>query len=137
MTHSRSRLTRRVQPAAEGCWVGRRGTAAANPAQDQPARDDVESIYDLLTGISATQAKHSARFDSVDARFSAIEGRQLRHGNRLDELDTHLASIRSTQQRHGNRLDTLDAKADEQGNKLDEHTAKLDEILDLLRPDER
>lgn len=116
MTHSRSRLTRRVQPAAEGCWVGRRGTAAANPAQDQPARDDVESIYDLLTGISATQAKHSARFDSVDARFSAIEGRQLRHGNRLD---------------------TLDAKADEQGNKLDEHTAKLDEILDLLRPDER
>ncbi len=67
--------------------------------------NDVQAIYEMLAGISATQQ---------------------RQGNRLEEIATTQAGLAATQAEHG-------AKLDAHGAKLDAHGVKLDAILELLR----
>jgi chromosome segregation ATPase len=76
--------------------------------------NDIVSIYDLLSGIDATQAKHTiqlanvqhrledhsakfdaldARFDAVDARFDAHDARFDAHDDRFDRIDTNIAEL--------------------------------------------
>lgn len=67
--------------------------------------NDVQAIYEMLAGISATQ---------------------LRQGNRLEEISSAQANLGATQAEHGAKLDELTATQTEQG-------AKLDTIIELLR----
>lgn len=87
--------------------------------------NDVQSIYDLLEGISTTQNQHGSRLDELGRSLATVSATQKRHGNRLDELDEKLddvdqklVTVTATQNRHGNRFDELDQK--------------LDRVIDLL-----
>jgi hypothetical protein len=47
--------------------------------------NDNNSIYDLITRISATQQEHSRRFDAVDRRFDSVEATLAEVVRRLPE----------------------------------------------------
>lgn len=74
--------------------------------------NDVQSIYELLAGISSTQVRHGNRLGELDQRFDGLE-------TRFDGLET--------------RFDALDGKVDGVDGKVDGLGSKLDSVLDLLR----
>lgn len=55
--------------------------------------NDVQSIYEMLAGIAATQQRHGNRLDEISAEMSG-------YGARLDEISTELAS-------HGDQLGSI------------------------------
>lgn len=74
--------------------------------------NDVQDIYALLTGISATQMRQANRLEEIAAT-------QVEHGGTLGELAAKQAELAATQAE-------LAGTQAEQGG-------KLDAILDLLR----
>lgn len=74
--------------------------------------NDVQAIYEMLSGI---------------------EGTQRRHGNRLSEIGEQLTTVSVRLDAVSGRLDSIGSVQTEHGAKLDEHGAKLDTILELLR----
>ncbi|CAN5587922.1 hypothetical protein BH11ACT8_BH11ACT8_08520 [soil metagenome] len=58
--------------------------------------NDVQEIYVLLHGISATQSRHSNRLDSIDGRLDSIDGRLDSIGGRLDGIDGQLGGLTSS-----------------------------------------
>jgi len=60
--------------------------------------NDVQSIYEMLAGISAQQARQGNRLDSIDGRLDSIDGRLDSMGSRFDAMDT--------------RFDAMDSKLD-------------------------
>ena len=55
--------------------------------------NDVQSIYEMLAGIAATQQRQGNRLDEISAEISG-------HGTRLDEISTQLAG-------HGGQLTSI------------------------------
>jgi flagellar biosynthesis chaperone FliJ len=75
---------------------------------------DVQSIYELLAGIAATQERHSNRFMELG-----------------ETVDEHTRTLHQ----HGRTLDEHTRTLDEHTRTLDEHTHKLDTIIALLGGD--
>ena len=67
--------------------------------------NDVQALYELIFKISATQVRHTNRFDELSADVAA----------------------------HGERLDGLEGKVDRLEGKVDGLDGKVDTILDLLQ----
>ena len=81
--------------------------------------NDVQSIYDILTGISGTQLRQGNRLEEIDTRLGELDTRLT---GRLDELDTRLTS----------RLDVVDVKLGELDTKLGALDTKLDTVITML-----
>ena len=82
--------------------------------------NDIESIYDLLSGIDSTLTEHTGRFDAMDGRFDAIDGRfdgidarLAMHDGRFDGIDARLAMHDGRFDGIDARLETLDTNAQE------------------------
>ncbi len=54
---------------------------------------DILSIYEMLGGITATLAQHTAKFEVIDGRLDRIDGRLDGIDGRLDGIDGHLGTI--------------------------------------------
>jgi chaperonin cofactor prefoldin len=67
--------------------------------------NDVQSIYEMLNGISTTQVRHSNRFKELAEQVGGLEI----------------------------RLDRLEAKVDSHDARFDGIDAKIDTVLELLR----
>jgi hypothetical protein len=61
--------------------------------------DDILSIYDLLSTMDGTLAKHTVQLTNIQRRIDAHDARFDAHDARFDGIDT--------------RLDSLDTKLDE------------------------
>jgi len=57
--------------------------------------NDVQSIYEMLAGISAQQARQGNRLDSIDGRLDAMDTRFDAMDTRLDAMDTKLDTLLS------------------------------------------
>ena len=59
--------------------------------------NDVQSIYEMLNGITSTQQRHTNRFrelaEQVDARFAAVDQRFGGIDQRLDAMDGKLDTV--------------------------------------------
>jgi prefoldin subunit 5 len=55
--------------------------------------NDVQSIYELLTTIQATQQRMGNRLDGHDARFDAIDARFDAMGQRFDAMDQRFDEV--------------------------------------------
>jgi methyl-accepting chemotaxis protein len=62
--------------------------------------NDVQSIYEMLTRIDATQQRHGHRLDEVAGRLDEVAGR-------LDEAAGRLDEVASTQAEQGSKLDRI------------------------------
>lgn len=83
--------------------------------------NDVQSIYDILGSIQATQQRHGNRFDDIDHR---LEG----HDRRFDEIDRRLEG-------HDRRFDIVDKKLgalDQKVGTLDQTVGTIDQKLDTV-----
>jgi chromosome segregation ATPase len=76
--------------------------------------NDVQAIYELLAGISATQQRHGNRLNELDGRLTDMDGRLMTMDGRLTTMDGRLTDL-------DGRLTDLDGK--------------LDVIVGLLRGD--
>ena len=76
--------------------------------------NDVQAIYEMLAGISATQQ---------------------RHGNRLNELDAKLVTMDGKLETMDGKLATMDGQLASMDGQLASMAGKLDAVLDLLRGD--
>lgn len=48
--------------------------------------NDVQSIYELLIGISSTQTRHGNRLDEMDTKLTEVD-------TKLTEVDSKLATV--------------------------------------------
>jgi methyl-accepting chemotaxis protein len=62
--------------------------------------NDVQSIYEMLTRIDATQQRHGHRLDEVAGRLDEVAGR-------LDEVAGRLDEVASVQVDQGSKLDRI------------------------------
>ena len=102
--------------------------------------NDVQSIYEMLTTIGATQMRHTNRLDAIEARADGIDvkvdGIQVKVDameakvNGIDAkvngIDAKVNGIEATQKRHSERLNGIESTVES----LD---TKMDSVLDILR----
>lgn len=55
--------------------------------------NDVQSIYELLAGLSATQTRHGNRLDTIEGHLERIDGRLDGMDGRFDRIDTRLDGL--------------------------------------------
>jgi len=55
--------------------------------------NDRDSMYDLLTGVIATQQEHTLRFDKMDDRLDKMDNRFDKIDDRLGTIDDRLGTI--------------------------------------------
>ncbi len=67
--------------------------------------NDVQAIYELLAGISATQQRHGNRLNELDGRLTDLDGRLVTMDGRLTAMDGRLTDMDS-------RLTAVDGKLD-------------------------
>lgn len=79
---------------------------------------DVQSIYEMLAGITGTQERHGNRLNDLAEQLDL-------HGNRLNELSEQLDL-------HGERLRDHGEQLRDHGKRLVRMDTKLDTILRLL-----
>jgi len=85
--------------------------------------NDVQSIYELLHGISATQTRHSNRFEELQAKLDASG----------QELETRVDAVRQELRLTRRELETkLDGVRQELGATRQELEAKLDTVIGLV-----
>ena len=89
---------------------------------------DVQSIYELLSGIAATQERHNNRFMELGQTLDEHSGTLAEHGRTLAEHGRTLAEHGRTLAEHGRTLA-------EHTHTLAEHGRKLDTIIALLGGD--
>ena len=58
--------------------------------------NDRDSMYDLLTGVIATQQEHTLRFDKMDDRLDKMDNRFDKIDDRLGTIDDRLGTIETT-----------------------------------------
>lgn len=88
--------------------------------------NDVGSIYEMLVGIQATQARHSNAFEVIVARLDEHDDRFDAVGRRLDSIDQRLTAIDDRLDSHDDRFDAIDGRL----GRLEEG---MTEVLTLLR----
>jgi len=76
--------------------------------------NDVQEIYVLLHGISATQTRHGNRLDRIDGRLDGIDSRLDGIDSRLDGIDGRLDGI-------GGQVSGLSESMSEVLRRLPEH----------------
>ncbi|WP_298520227.1 hypothetical protein [uncultured Nocardioides sp.] len=76
--------------------------------------NDIVSIYDLLSTMNGTLAKHSIQLSNLTNRVEA-------HDERFDGIDGRLDGI-------DGRLDGIDARLDRIDGRLDGHDDRFDRI---------
>jgi hypothetical protein len=81
--------------------------------------NDVQAIYEMLAGISATQQRHGNRLNELDGRLTDLDGRLVAVDGRLVAVDGRLVAM-------DGRLTDLDGR-------LTAVDGKLDIIVELLR----
>ena len=94
--------------------------------------NDIVSIYDLLSTMNGTLAKHSIqlsnltnRVEAHDERFDGIDGRLDGIDGRLDGIDGRLDGIDA-------RLDRIDGRLDGHDDRFDRIDTNIAEILRRL-----
>ncbi len=69
--------------------------------------NDVQSIYELIAGIAATQQRHGNRLDELGDQLHGF-GTQLQgFGTQLQGFDDRLQRIESTQASQDHKLDSI------------------------------
>lgn len=56
----------------------------------QQLDNDVQAIYELLSGIEGTQRRHSNRFKELSQQVSAVDTKVSSLDTKVDNLDTKL-----------------------------------------------
>jgi chromosome segregation ATPase len=55
--------------------------------------NDVQAIYELLAGISATQQRQGNRLNELDGRLTDLDSRLVTMDGRLTDLDGRLTAV--------------------------------------------
>lgn len=74
--------------------------------------NDVQSIYEMLTGIAGTQVRHGNRLDELATQLDRMDAQLLLHDQKLSAHGEMLASHGETLAAHGERFDRIDLKLD-------------------------
>jgi len=80
--------------------------------------NDRDSMYDLLTGVIATQQEHTLRFDKMDDRLDKMDDRFDKMDDRFDKMD--------------DRFDKMDDRFDKIDDQLGTIETTLTEIVRRL-----
>jgi hypothetical protein len=84
--------------------------------------NDVQAIYELLSGIEGTLKRHGNRLMEISAEL----------GTRFGEVDTRLDGIDTRLDGIDTRLDGMDQRFDGMDQRFDGMDHKLDRVLELL-----
>jgi len=91
--------------------------------------NDVQAIYELLSGIEGTLKRHGNRLMEISAelgtRFGEVDQRLTAMDQRFDGVDQRFDGVER-------RLDTMDQRFDGVEQRLDGMDHKLDRVLALL-----
>ena len=97
--------------------------------------NDVQSIYEMLTGIESTQRRHSNRFEELAGQVAAVADQVVSLDAKIETVDSRVSTVDA-------KVDVVDAKVDALGTKVGALESqvgtvdtKLDEVLRLLRAD--
>jgi chromosome segregation ATPase len=92
--------------------------------------NDVQSIYELLAGIAATQSRHGNRFEELETKLDTV-GQELE--GKIDAVREELGTVRGELGTVRGELGTvrqeLEAKLDTVRGELE---AKLDTVIRLV-----
>lgn len=59
----------------------------------QQLDNDVQAIYELLSGIEGTQRRHSNRFKELSQQVSAVDTKVSSLDTKVDNLDTKFGAL--------------------------------------------
>jgi methyl-accepting chemotaxis protein len=90
--------------------------------------NDVQSIYEMLADIAATQRRQANRLTEMDDKLSETH-------SKVTEMDATLTETRSKLTEMDGTLTEMDGTLTETRGKVTEMDSKLDTILGLLRGD--
>ncbi|MBW3604801.1 MAG: hypothetical protein KY460_07800 [Actinobacteria bacterium] len=74
--------------------------------------NDVQSIYEMLSGIAGTQLRHGNRLDELAAQLDRMDARLASHDETLASHSDILASHSEMLTSHSRRLEQIDGKLD-------------------------
>lgn len=81
--------------------------------------NDVQSIYEMLTGIEGTQRRHGNRLQELSEQLGRTDAKVDALGSRIDGLESRIGGLES-------RIDGLSSR-------IDGLESKIDEVLGVLR----
>jgi len=93
---------------------------------------DVLSLYELLAGVSTTQARHGERLDALDGKVSRLDDKVTELDHKVASLDDRVSRLDDRVSRLDDRVSRLDDRVTGLDRKVDRMDAKLDRILELL-----
>ncbi len=81
--------------------------------------NDVQSIYELLNGITSTQQRHTNRLGELAEQVGALDAK-------VDTLDAKVNTLDT-------KVNTLDTKVNTLDTKVDTLGSQMETVLELLR----
>jgi chromosome segregation ATPase len=87
--------------------------------------NDVQSIYEMLAEIAATQRRQGNRLAEVDTKLTEVDTKLTEVDTKLTEVDTKLTEVDT-------KLTEVDTKLTEVNGQLNAMNGRLDTIVGLL-----
>ena len=87
--------------------------------------NDRDSMYELLTGVIATQQEHTLRFVKIDSRFDKMDDRLGNMDDRLGKMDDRLDKMDDRFDKMDDRFDNIDDRLGNIGTTLTEVVRRL------------